>query len=96
MPMSLFKRLFGGGGGPAAKPEPEPEVHKDFRIFPAPVKAAGGYRVAARIEKEVDGTLRTHQLIRADICESEDEARAQATRKARMLIDQQGERLLDG
>jgi hypothetical protein len=94
-PMSIFKRLFGGGGGASAKPEPELEVYKDFRIFPAPVAAAGGFRVAARIEKEVDGTLRTHHLIRADICESEDEAAAQATRKARMLIDQRGDRLLD-
>ncbi len=92
--MSIFKRWFGGGA--SAKPEPEPVAYKDFRIYPEPVKTAGGYRVAARVEKHVDGTLRTHHLIRADICESEQEAADQATRKARMVIDQQGDKLLDG
>jgi hypothetical protein len=91
--MSIFKRLFGGGA--AAKPEPEPEIYKDFRIFPEAVEAPGGFRVAARIEKEVDGTLRLHRLIRADICSTEEDAGAQAIQKARMLIDQQGDKLLD-
>jgi hypothetical protein len=90
--MSLLSRLFGGGGGPA-RPAPEPEVHNGFRIYPEPAKAPGGYRVEARIEKEVAGATRTHHLIRADILDSEDAARAHTLRKAKQLIDQMGERL---
>jgi hypothetical protein len=92
--MSLLSRLFGGDGG-AAKPTPAPEVYNDFRIYPEPTKAPGGYRVGARIEKDVDGTTRTHHLIRADILDSEDAARDHTLRKAKQLIDQIGERLFD-
>ena len=92
--MSLLSRLFGGGGG-AAKPAPEPEVYNGFHIYPEPAKAPGGYRVAARIEKDVDGATRTHHLIRADILNSEDAARDHTLRKATQLIDQMGERLFD-
>lgn len=87
--MSLFSKLFGGG----AAPEPEPETHAGFRIFPAPEKESGGYRLAARIEKEVGGETRSHRLIRADVFSSEDEARAASVRKAKQLIDQIGEGL---
>jgi hypothetical protein len=92
--MSLLSRLFGSGGG-TAKPAPEPEVHNGFRIYPEPSKAPGGYRVEGRIEKDVDGATRTHHLIRADILDSEDAARAHTLRKAKQLIDQMGERLFD-
>ncbi len=91
--MSLLSRLFGGTTTP--KPEPEPEIYKDFRIFVEPVKVAGGYRVAARIEKEIDGALKTHSMIRADTCDSLDTAREVTTNKARMLIDQQGNAIFD-
>lgn len=87
--MSLLSRLFGGGSGPEA----EPETYKGFRIIPEPIKEAGGLRVCARIEKEVDGETRTHRLIRADMCNSEDQAREISTAKAKTLIDEKGEAL---
>ena len=71
--MSLFSRLFGGSSTP--QPESEPETYKDYRIFAEPVRAAGGFRVAARIEKDIGGATRTHHLVRADICDSLDTAR---------------------
>ena len=49
-PCPFFSRLFGGSG---AAPEPEPEVYKDFRIFPEPQADSGGFRIAGRIEKEM-------------------------------------------
>jgi hypothetical protein len=91
--MSILKRLFGGGA--PGKAETSPEIYKDFRIYAEPVRASGGYRLAARIEKEVDGALRRHHLVRADTFDSEDAARDHALRKARTLIDQQGDKLLD-
>ncbi|MEJ1990709.1 MAG: HlyU family transcriptional regulator [Maritimibacter sp.] len=85
--MALFSKLFGG----RAAPEVQPELYNDFRIYPEPIKESGGYRVAARIEKEVGGELKTHQMIRADTSQSEDEAREISLRKAKTFIDQMGE-----
>jgi len=88
--MSIFSKLFGGGSG-AAKPGPEPEVYKDFRIFAEPMKDGGQYRIAARIEKEIGGETRTHQMVRADTIADPVAAASASLAKAKALIDQQGE-----
>jgi hypothetical protein len=87
--MSLLSKLFGGGG----KSAKEPEIYKDFRIFAEPQQASGGYRIAARIEKEVDGQTKTFDLLRADICQSAEEAERFAVLKSKQVIDEQGEAL---
>ena len=89
--MSLLSRLFGGGSAP----EVEPEVYKEFNLFPEPVKEPGGYRVAARIEKVIGGEPRAHRLIRADTCASEEDAREISLAKAKLLIDERGDALFD-
>ena len=89
--MSLFSKLFGGGGD--AGKDPSPEVYKEFRVYAEPAREGGSYRVAARIEKEIDGETRTHHLIRADTFESADGAAEASVSKAKMLIDEQGERI---
>ena len=86
--MSLFSKLFGGGG---SRPEPEAEVYKDFRITPDPIREGGTFRIAARIEKEIGGEVKTHQLIRADTLEDQTAAAEASAAKARMLIDEQGD-----
>lgn len=83
--MSLFSRLFGGG----AAPEPVTETHEGFTITPQPAREGSRFRIGALIEK--DG--RTHHLIRADMLETLDEANAASIRKAKQMIDEQGERL---
>ncbi len=92
--MSLFSRLFGGGGKetPPAASTP-PEIHKDFEIFVEPKPEGGQYRVCARIEKDVAGTRHVHRLLRADTMASLDDARAMSLVKARQVIDEQGERI---
>ena len=62
--MSIFRKLFGGGGGSSA-PEAEPEEYNGFAITPEPIKEGHTFRIAARIEKEVNGEVKTHRLIRA-------------------------------
>ena len=89
--MSILSRLFGGSSAPSAAAEPE--IHEGFNIFSEPMKDGSGYRVSARIEKEIDGELKSHHLIRADICESKDMADEVTIRKAKTLIDQMGDRL---
>ncbi|WP_372886944.1 HlyU family transcriptional regulator [Shimia sp.] len=87
--MSFFKKLF----GQAPRPAPEPEMHEGYRIFPEPVDEPGGFRVAARIEKEIGGEIKTHRMIRADTYAAPEIARQASIDKARQLIDQQGERI---
>ena len=85
--MSILSKLFGG----KPKPEAEPVLHDDFRIFVNPAQGQGGFQVQARIEKDFDGETKTHQMIRADKCQSMDEASETSLFKAKMLIDQQGD-----
>lgn len=89
--MSILSRLFGSGSGALAAPEPE--TYEGFRILVDPIKEGGGYRLAATIEKEVGGEVKSHRMIRADVFTSEDEAKQFSLAKARQMIDQQGEAL---
>lgn len=93
--MSILSRLFGGGSAPKDPAGPEPELYKDFRIFVEPIREAGGHRVAARIEKEIGGAVRTHRMVRADLSDSVDLARETSLRKAKLLVDQQGDAIFD-
>jgi len=88
--MSLFSKLFGGGNASGA---PEPEVYEGFRIIVEPIREGSAYRLAATIEKEVGGEVKSHRLIRADTFNSQDEAREYSLKKAQQVIDQQGEAL---
>lgn len=88
--MNLLSRLFGKTAA-APAPAPEPVLHKDCRIFPQPVKDTGGYRITARIEKDFEGQLKTHLLIRADTCTTLEEAVTTSVSKARLAIDQLGD-----
>ena len=90
--MSLWSRLFGDRSAPDPKAAPA-EEHKGFRISPSPIAEGGRFRVAARIEREVGGVPRVHELTRADTTASLEEARALSVGKAKQMIDEQGERL---
>ncbi len=91
--MSLLKKLFGGGNGAAAPQEAEPELYNGFKIFPSPMSESGSYRLSARIEKEVGGELKSETIIRADTFSSADAAGEAAVTKAKLLIDQMGDKL---
>lgn len=89
--MSLLSRLFGGGAPKA----PVGEEYQGFRIFAEPLKDGTRYRLAARIEQDVDGEIKVHQLIRADTLDSHEAAFAASLNKAKQVIDQQGARLFN-
>lgn len=91
--MSLFGKLFGGGGAKADAAVAE--TYKDFQIIPTPVKESGGYRIAATITKTVDGVDKTHKLVRADTITDLDEAIKASVGKAQQMINEQGDRIFD-
>ncbi len=89
--MALFKKLF---KGQRAAPAPaQPETYNDYKIFPEPAKEPGGFRIGARIEKQIAGETRSHLMIRADTYGAKDTAVEASLAKARQLIDQQGDRI---
>ena len=85
--MSLLKRLFGGGGSPA----PEPEEYKGYAITPTPIAEGNDYRISAKIEKEIEGEIKTHTLIRADTVSGLEAATEASLEKARQVIDALGD-----
>jgi len=87
--MSFWKKLFGGGGAsePAA---PAGEEYKGFVIRPTLMSVGSEFQLAGRIEKEVDGELKTYDFVRADRLSSRDEAASLALAKGRQIIDEQG------
>ena len=89
--MSLLSKLFG------KKPTPQhaSEDYNGFRIKPQPISEGGSFRISAKIEKDLNGAVKTHEMIRADTTTSEDEAIASSVRKAKIFIDQMGDNLFD-
>ncbi|WP_375262917.1 HlyU family transcriptional regulator [Palleronia sp.] len=91
--MSILSKLFGRGGGGASAPEEQPVTYKGFIIRPAPIVEGKQHRLAAWIEKEVNGETRSHHLIRADMTAARDTAVEAAIAKSKQVIDEQGEGL---
>ena len=90
--MSFWKKLFGGGKA-EEEPAGEPVEYKGFSIEPAPFVEGGQYQTCGMISKEVGGEVRQHRMIRADRFASKDDAVDVTLRKAKQMIDEQGERL---
>ena len=88
--MSFLKKLFGGGGG-SSEPTVPAETHNGYTIHPTPIKDGSVWRIGARIEKEIDGEIKSHRMVRADTLQGFDEAVTASVSKARMLVDQQGD-----
>lgn len=89
--MSFLKKLFGGGGGGQSTPSASSEAHNGYTIHPDPIKDGSVWRIGARIEKEIDGEVKSHRMVRADTLQSHEEAAKASLNKARMLVDQQGD-----
>lgn len=96
----VFGKIFGGlfGGGDkksAATPAAASVEYKGFRITPAPRPNGPQWQVAGTISK--DGAPgeppREHQFIRADVMVTVEDAAEFSIRKAKQIIDEQGERI---
>ena len=91
--MSFFKKLFGGGGTPAAPKAVKSAEHKGFTIEARPYKEGGQFQLAGVISKEIEGQRKEHSFVRADRFTSLDEAADIAVLKGRQIIDEQGEKI---
>ena len=91
--MRFFSNLFGGSKEPAAPSVAATETIEGVTVEATPMPEGGQFRLAARLSKEIDGETREHQLIRADLFQSRDEAASMAMQKARQVIAEQGDGL---
>ncbi len=92
----FFKRLFGGTAtGEPAGPAAEPEIYGGYVIQPEPKKEGGQWHIAGVITREGAPEGPAHRFIRADTYSSKDDADEFSIRKAKQIIDERGDRLLD-
>lgn len=91
--MSFFKKLFGGDTAAPVVAAQKTQDYKGFTIRPTPFQEGGQYQTCGIISKDVDGVVKEHKLIRADRFPSLDDATETTVRKARQVIDEQGNRI---
>ncbi|WP_106754731.1 HlyU family transcriptional regulator [Pannonibacter carbonis] len=87
----LFGSLFKSGEPKAPESPVAQEDYKGFLILAEPRQVGGQWQIAGRILQEKDGEAREHVFIRADQLPTRDEAAEYMLRKARSMIDQQGD-----
>ena len=94
---NMFKSLFGGSGESKEKSASPVETvdHEGYTIIAEPRPAGGQWQVAGRIEKTEGDETRVHTFIRADTLPDQDSAANEMIRKAKMMIDQQGDTIFD-
>lgn len=93
----LIKSLFSGSssaaGGPIAPSDPI--EYKGLSIEAAPIDEGGKFRTAGYISGELDGETKRVQFIRADINSDRQTAIDHSISKARQIIDERGDKLLE-
>ncbi|MCM2292980.1 HlyU family transcriptional regulator [Allorhizobium sp. BGMRC 0089] len=93
---SFFSKILSAVTGGAGQQESETasateaHLHGDVRIYPEPIKEGSQFRLAGRIEKDVNGETLVRSFIRADVFSSRDDALECTLRKAKQIIDQSG------
>ncbi|PCI86914.1 MAG: hypothetical protein COB24_08125 [Hyphomicrobiales bacterium] len=95
--MSFFSKLFGGGKG-AASGEPKilgQEDYNGYKITAIEMKQGSEFILAGNISKTINDELKTKKFVRADRLSSAEQASETALRKAKQIIDQEGDRLFD-
>ncbi len=93
--MGFFSRLFGGSAKTAKVKAVEPVEYKGFQIYPESTSEGGQFRIAGRIEKKLDGVVKSHRFIRSDLLGTKDDANQLMLKKSQMFIDQMGDRIFD-
>ena len=69
--------------------------YKDFQIVPTPKKNSGAYTTEGKIFKEIGGVKMSAYFIRTDTFSKKDDAIECIERNARIIIDENGEKIFD-
>ncbi|PZM11139.1 HlyU family transcriptional regulator [Rhizobium tubonense] len=94
--ISKILGVFSGSGSSAGSAKApvvaatEPQLYADCKIFATPQREGNQFRLAGRIEKQVNGETLVRNFIRADVFTSVDDAVETTFRKAQQIIDQHG------
>ena len=91
MALGFLKKLFGAAAGRAAPTKRRPQEYNGYTIVATPQRDTGGWRVMGVISREVDGERKTHTFVRADTNPDLDGTVDLTVRKAKRLIDEQGD-----
>lgn len=91
----FLARLNAHGGGKEKSVRHTEAVveYQGFDIQPTPNKVSGGWSTEAIISKQIEGETKTHRFIRADTTASKEGAVALILSKAKVMIDQVGEKI---
>jgi hypothetical protein len=90
--VGFLKCLFGGGQA-APQAAAASLEYKGYIITPTPMSEGGQFRLCGVITKDIDGEMKEHKFIRADVCQSKEQAIDLAEMKGKQVIDQLGDRL---
>ena len=91
MALGFLRSLFGSGKDEPAPPPAAEVDYKGYLIQPAPKPQGGQFVTAGTIRKHVADGLLEQPFIRADTHASRDDAIEHSVRKAKQLIDEQGD-----
>ena len=93
---SIFARLMGrlsGASQAAGGERGAAHEYNGFLIHAAPLKDGSQWLTAGLITKKIGDEQKEHQFIRADTHASREDAEAFSLTKAKLIIDEQGDRL---
>jgi hypothetical protein len=71
------------------------EEYKGFRVAATPAPEGGQFRVCGKIEKGEGDALQSHTFFRADLIPTKEEAETFSLMKAKLMVDQLGDRVFD-
>ncbi|AJR05930.1 transcriptional regulator [Photobacterium gaetbulicola] len=91
--MGFFSKLFGFSKQEAKAESVEPIEYEGYLIYPEPKAEGGQFRIAGRICKQFDGEVKTHMFVRSDLLSSKADAESFMINKAKMFIDQTGDKI---
>ena len=94
---SIFSRLMGklSGAARAGGERGARQEYNGFLIQAAPLQDGSQWLTAGFISKTFGDGQKEHQFIRADTHASKEDAEAFSLTKARLIIDEQGEKLFE-
>ncbi|MBB1489121.1 HlyU family transcriptional regulator [Oceanospirillum sediminis] len=88
--LSSLKSMFSGGESTPKEPEAMPSTeYNGYTITPAPVAEDTGFRINGTITKGDQ----SHTFIRADTLPTADSCAQEMIRKAKQMIDHQGDNI---